>query len=158
MIGTAVSSRNGHHTRDITTQAPYPTSSRMSYASPLTNCRSWLKRAWRRSRRSSSCTRCCTNSERKGASVRIHAVSVEHFGCIRAASVAFGPGLNVLYGPNDLGKSTLAEALRAVLLLPSTSSEYKSFVPSGTDNVPKVVLTFEAEEGAGEWRITKTFG
>ena len=53
-------------------------------------------------------------------------------------------GLNVLYGPNDLGKSTLAEALRAALLLPSTSSEHKSFVPSGTDNVPKVVLTFEA--------------
>jgi DNA repair exonuclease SbcCD ATPase subunit len=90
--------------------------------------------------------------------VRLLAIAVEHFRCIREASVTFGPGLNVLYGPNDLGKSSLAEAIRAALLLLSTSGEGKNFVPAGTDNAPKVVLTFEAEEGAGQWRITKTFG
>ena len=33
---------------------------------------------------------------------------VESFAAIGNVDVEFGPGLNVLYGPNDLGKSTMA--------------------------------------------------
>jgi hypothetical protein len=34
-------------------------------------------------------------------------IQLEHFGCVRRAAVELGAGLNVLYGPNDLGKSSL---------------------------------------------------
>ena len=52
--------------------------------------------------------------------MRLLRLQVADFGAIERADVALGPGLNVLHGPNDLGKSTLAAALRAVLrgLLP----------------------------------------
>lgn len=84
-------------------------------------------------------------------------VEVEHFGCIRRAAVELGPGLNVLYGPNDLGKSTLAKAIRAALLLPHTSSAAQDFVEwEGADN-PSVKLTLEVKSGR-IWRIEKTFG
>ncbi len=48
--------------------------------------------------------------------MRLLALEAEHFGCVRRASLRLGPGLNVLHGPNDLGKSTLAEAVRAALI------------------------------------------
>src|SRR5262245_55439123 len=67
-----------------------------------------------------------------------------------------GRGLNVLFGPNDLGKSSLADALRAAFLLPVTAAASREFTPWGTDSVPKVVVEFEAN--AAVWRITKTFG
>ena len=41
---------------------------------------------------------------------------------IKAASVSLQPGLNVLHGPNELGKSTLVKAIRATLLLPPGGS------------------------------------
>jgi len=50
--------------------------------------------------------------------MRLVKLSVQRFQCIESAEVDFGPGLNVLYGPNDLGKSSLAWAIRAALLLP----------------------------------------
>ena len=43
---------------------------------------------------------------------RLHAAS---FAAIREVDIEFGPGLNVLYGPNDLGKSTLVAAIRLAL-------------------------------------------
>jgi DNA repair exonuclease SbcCD ATPase subunit len=71
--------------------------------------------------------------------------------------IAFGPGLNVLYGPNDLGKSTLAEAIRLALLLPHTSSSYEPYIPwSGADD-PLVDLVFETE-AQRIWRVQKRFG
>ena len=44
---------------------------------------------------------------------------VESFAAIGHVDVEFGPGLNVLYGPNDLGKSTMA--------LPATLSWWRCF-------------------------------
>ena len=52
--------------------------------------------------------------------MRLHRLRVWNFGAVRDIDVEFGPGLNVLYGPNDLGKSTLVDAIRLVLLLPHT--------------------------------------
>jgi DNA repair exonuclease SbcCD ATPase subunit len=90
------------------------------------------------------------------AEMRLRFLAVEHFRCIRSAQITFGPGLNVLHGRNDLGKSSLAEAIRAALLLPPTSVDHKPFIPAGTDHVPKVILEFE--KGDDCFRITKTFG
>lgn len=84
-------------------------------------------------------------------------LEVKSFQAIAAARVEFGPGLNVLYGPNDLGKSTLVTALRAALLVPAKSTDGDPFVPWFGDLVPRVTLTLEDDEGRF-WRVTKEFG
>ena len=46
----------------------------------------------------------------------IRRLDVRAFAGIRSAGLEFGPGLNVAYGPNELGKSSLLNAIRAALL------------------------------------------
>ena len=89
--------------------------------------------------------------------MRLIRLDVEDFGCIRSANIEFGPGLNVLYGPNDLGKSNLAEAIRAVLLMQHTSSGHEPYVQWRTDKAPSVELVFQTEPQR-IWRLRKTFG
>ena len=72
-------------------------------------------------------------------------VQIENFRAIRRASVEFGPGLNVLFGPNDLGKTTLAAARRAALLLPADSSAHQAFLPWQAGGDTCVSLGFEAQ-------------
>src|SRR5881628_1271657 len=81
---------------------------------------------------------------------------VKDFAAIRESDIEFGPGLNVLYGPNDLGKSTLADAIRLALLLPHTSSHIESYVPWTGGQNPAVELTFETESHR-IWRERKEF-
>lgn len=88
--------------------------------------------------------------------MRILKLEVENFRGIRAACVSFGPGLNVVHGPNDLGKSTLAEAVRAALLVPSKSKEGKSYIRWDDSAPARVSLTFES--GGKLWRVRKAFG
>ena len=76
---------------------------------------------------------------------------------IAQASVALAPGLNVLHGPNELGKSTLAKAIRAALLLPATSSAGQALRSWNVDAAPEVTLTLE-EEAQRIWRVQKRFG
>lgn len=89
--------------------------------------------------------------------MRLVKLSVQRFQCIESADVEFGPGLNVLYGPNDIGKSSLAAAVRAVLLLQHDSTQHKRYVPWHGEGDPRVVLTFLDAENR-YWRIAKTFG
>lgn len=89
--------------------------------------------------------------------MRLLALEVERFGPIRRAAVELGPGLNVLYGPNDLGKSSLTEAVRAALLLVPSSTHHETYVPWGTEENPSVALTFQVEP-TERWRVRKTFG
>jgi uncharacterized protein YhaN len=89
--------------------------------------------------------------------MRFAKLVVESFQAIQRADVEFGPGLNVLYGPNDLGKSTLATAIRAALLVPSTSSEAESYTAWYADATPRVALTFVDDSGH-YWRVKKAFG
>lgn len=89
--------------------------------------------------------------------MKLTRIEVEHFGCIRRASVELGPGLNVLFGPNDLGKSTLARAVRAALLLPHTSSAAQEFIEWDSDENPFVKLTIELPDRR-IWRVEKRFG
>ena len=84
---------------------------------------------------------------------------LEVSGCagIKAAGVSLQPGLNVLHGPNELGKSTLVRAMRAALLLPSSSSVADSLKAWNVDGLPAVALTFE--QGPQRiWRVSKRFG
>ena len=71
--------------------------------------------------------------------------------------IEFGPGLNVLYGPNDLGKSTLVDAIRLGLLLPHTSTHCEQYVGWTGGDDPIVEMTFETE-AQRIWRVRKQFG
>ena len=71
--------------------------------------------------------------------------------------VEFGPGLNVLYGPNDLGKSTVVAAIRLGLLLPHTSTHCDQYVGWTGSEDPTVEMTFETE-AQRIWRVRKQFG
>lgn len=88
--------------------------------------------------------------------MKIRRLHVTDFGAIREADVEFGAGLNVLYGPNDLGKSTLADAIRLALLLPHTSSHIEEYVPWTGGQNPVIELTFETE-AQRIWRVRKEF-
>lgn len=89
--------------------------------------------------------------------MRLVRLSVQRFQCIEEADVEFGPGLNVLFGPNDLGKSSLAWAIRAVLLLQHSSTHHERFVSWYGEGEPRVALTF-TDASNRFWRVTKTFG
>lgn len=88
--------------------------------------------------------------------MRLSKLLIENFKAIVSAELELGPGLNVLYGPNDLGKSTLGVAIRAALLLPSTSSVASEYVPWQEQVSPVVTLTFLTDV-AKHWRVTKRF-
>ena len=75
---------------------------------------------------------------------------------VAAASVDLQPGLNVLHGPNELGKSSLVEAVRAALLLQSGSSAASALDNWHSDEPPTVALTFE-QEAQKVWRVRKIF-
>ena len=89
--------------------------------------------------------------------MRLTRLEVHDFGPIRHAAIDLGPGLNVLYGRNDLGKSYLAHAIRAALLLPHTSTAHEEFVAWGTDATPRVILSFQTQDDV-RWRVSKAFG
>jgi DNA repair exonuclease SbcCD ATPase subunit len=89
--------------------------------------------------------------------MRLHRLHAASFGAIREVDIEFGPGLNILYGPNDLGKSTLVAAIRLALLLPHSSTHSEQYVGWNSADDPRVELTFETE-AQRIWRVKKVFG
>lgn len=89
--------------------------------------------------------------------MRLHRLRAVSFAAIRDVDIEFGPGLNVLYGPNDLGKSTLVAAIRLALLLPHLSTHCEQYVGWTGGDDPIVEMTFETE-GQRIWRVRKQFG
>ncbi|WP_121118206.1 AAA family ATPase [Croceibacterium ferulae] len=67
------------------------------------------------------------------------------------------PGLNLVVAPNETGKSTLMEAMRAALFLrhKSTAGPVRSLQPFGDDVAPEVELDFTVD-GAG-YALAKRF-
>ncbi|SAY38746.1 AAA family ATPase [Candidatus Synechococcus spongiarum] len=76
----------------------------------------------------------------------------------RELSLDFAPGLTLIGGANEAGKSTLLEALRRVLFLKATTSgAVVNALRSRTHpGVPTVELTFAAR--GRSWRLHKEFG
>jgi DNA repair exonuclease SbcCD ATPase subunit len=89
--------------------------------------------------------------------MRLLSLDVEHFRAIQSARLRFGRGLNVVYGPNDHGKSTLTDAIRAALLVAPGTAEARSFQTWGgvAGQFPRVVLGFEIQGAV--WRVEKVF-
>jgi hypothetical protein len=88
--------------------------------------------------------------------LRVLKLHVRDFAAIQEADIEFGPGLNVLYGPNDLGKSTLVDAIRLALLLPQSSTHIDEYVSWTGGRDPVVEVTFETEPQR-IWRVRKEF-
>src|SRR6266853_1822643 len=89
--------------------------------------------------------------------MRLQRLTINSFAAIGNVDIEFGPGLNVLYGPNDLGKSTVVAAIRLGLLLPHTSTHCEQYVGWTGSGDPVVEMTFETE-AQRIWRIRKQFG
>jgi DNA repair exonuclease SbcCD ATPase subunit len=88
--------------------------------------------------------------------MKLHRLQVTSFAAIESVDIEFGPGLNVLYGPNDLGKSTVVAAIRLGLLLPHTSTHSEKYVGWTGPGDPIVEMTLETE-AQKIWRVRKQF-
>ncbi len=78
---------------------------------------------------------------------------------IHDGSYEFAPGINVIVGPNEAGKSTLRTAIRTVVYgNPATTSSGKrdEFRSWGAQEPPELILEFEVDERV--FTLTKDFG
>ncbi|HEY4001155.1 MAG TPA: AAA family ATPase, partial [Candidatus Xenobia bacterium] len=87
--------------------------------------------------------------------MRLHELSVQNWRGLAARTIAFHPGLTVVQGHNESGKSTLREALRMVLLDKFTPARAKPIVPWDRKVEPEVTLTFDI--GGDRYRVKKVF-
>lgn len=87
---------------------------------------------------------------------RVEATNFRKFvGTVRVDGI--GDGLNVLVGPNEMGKSTLMEAINGVVFQKANSQnkEAKSFQHLFDKTVPEVSLGFDL--GGKSWTVKKRF-
>jgi len=84
-------------------------------------------------------------------------VDVSRFRQFRSALALreLAPGLNVIAGDNEEGKSTLLQAIRAALFDKYTSSVADAYRPYGESVSPRVGLVFELD--GVEYRLDKVF-
>ncbi len=78
--------------------------------------------------------------------MRIHRVSLRDFRGVGSADVRFAPeGVTVVQGPNEAGKSSIADAIDMLLTDPdsSTRARVKAARPVGRDVGPRVEMEFE---------------
>ncbi|MBK9384547.1 MAG: AAA family ATPase [Planctomycetes bacterium] len=91
--------------------------------------------------------------------MKLLSLRIESWKGIAKRELALTPGVNLIVGPNEVGKSTVAEALR-LLFDPSVKSsskkdEIKAAQPAGRDVGPEVEVELEA--GAVRLRFLKRF-
>jgi len=86
--------------------------------------------------------------------MKLCCLRVSNLAAIRDTEIEFGPGLNVLYGPNDLGKSTLVDAIRLALLLPTLRRTATISSRGLVAFNPVIELTFETKHSEF-WRVKK---
>jgi DNA repair protein SbcC/Rad50 len=91
----------------------------------------------------------------------LRALRLHPFGCFTDKSVAFAPGLNVVLGPNEAGKSTLFAAvkssfLRARLAKPQFQSLIARYLPVTGGDVAAVEIELLTPTGA--WTLRRRWG
>ncbi|MGE3918891.1 MAG: AAA family ATPase, partial [Hyphomicrobiaceae bacterium] len=69
----------------------------------------------------------------------------------------FANGLNIVVEPNESGKSTLLEALRAAFFIRHSAKTelVRSYVPNGDDVAPRVGVDFMVD--GQSWSLEKQF-
>lgn len=88
----------------------------------------------------------------------VNRTHLENWGIIREPTeVEFSDSLNILYGPNDIGKTTLIDSIRTVFFTKhaSHSEKVRSLIPWGSTLSPKARITFF--QNGTHYRITKKF-
>lgn len=92
-------------------------------------------------------------------SLRLRRIAVDGFRKFREPMVIEGltDGLNIVIEPNETGKSTLLEALRAALFVRHGTKNQlaQSFAPYGEAVGPEIQVSFEAD--GAPWTVTKRF-
>jgi DNA repair exonuclease SbcCD ATPase subunit len=88
--------------------------------------------------------------------MRLERLEVQNFRGIRSATIEFGPAITVLHGPNELGKSTLVEAIQAALFQQTNLKAGDEHVTWDSSLPACVTLTFEHQGKL--WRVSKQFG
>jgi hypothetical protein len=86
--------------------------------------------------------------------VRIRSLRVDGFGRLAERTFAFGPGLNVVVGPNEAGKSTLAAAIVAALYGLQRGEKDRWRPWAGTAYA--TALAYETSDGAS-WEVHRQF-
>jgi DNA repair exonuclease SbcCD ATPase subunit len=86
--------------------------------------------------------------------VKFRALRIDGFGRLAERTFTFGPGLNVVIGPNEAGKSTLAAALVASLygLQRGEKERWRPW----TGSAYATALTYETADGA-RWEVHRAF-
>ncbi|HKJ85067.1 MAG TPA: AAA family ATPase, partial [Spirochaetia bacterium] len=84
--------------------------------------------------------------------MRVRRADIANFGALRGVSFEFQPGVNVVLGANEAGKSTLFAALRHVLLTssrltkPQFARTMARYLPRPDGTVAEASLTIDADE------------
>ncbi|MBD3362945.1 AAA family ATPase [Candidatus Dojkabacteria bacterium] len=90
----------------------------------------------------------------------IKTFSIKNFKKFRNETFEFSEGLNIILGPNEAGKSSLAEALITCLFTDPTTRSKKFFNnsrPWGKRKEDKPIFELEFIEGEGEYILRKNF-
>ncbi|MHB9023555.1 MAG: ATP-binding protein [Armatimonadota bacterium] len=87
--------------------------------------------------------------------MRLLRLHITGFGSLRERAVEFAPGLNVLLGPNEAGKSTVLHCLSQMLM--GKPSERKHFADMTPWDGGPFEAALEYEEGGERYRITRRF-
>ncbi len=89
--------------------------------------------------------------------MKIERCEIKRFGKLKNFKAEFAPGLNLVKGANEAGKSTLVEALGAGLFgdPQDVSREVKEKTSWGSDK--KFELVLELEDGGERWQLSKDF-
>ena len=92
-------------------------------------------------------------------SLRIRRIALTNFRKFRDPFVIDGltDGLNVIIEPNETGKSTLLEAMRAAFFIRHNTANRlaRSYAPHGESVAPLIEVGFEAR--GEDWQVTKRF-
>ena len=92
-------------------------------------------------------------------SLHLRRIEIDGFRKFRAPVVIDGltSGLNIVIEPNETGKSTLLEALRAAFFVRHGTKNQlaQSFAPHGEAVGPEIRIAFDA--GGASWKVTKRF-
>jgi uncharacterized protein YhaN len=89
--------------------------------------------------------------------MRINRIHLQRFGCFDDLEVQFQPGINVIKGPNEAGKSTLHQALLLALLERPTKKKSTELYRSwGQEHWYRLDVEFVNDQD-GPWILSKDF-
>lgn len=80
--------------------------------------------------------------------MRLERITLRNFRGVKESTVEFGPGVTVVAGPNEVGKSSIAEAIRVLRQRKhsSTAGDVRALQPVGKDVGPEVELEFTSRD------------